>query len=224
MIIRVARHGQPTLNDLPPGANHEFPPKDYALSVLGVEQAHCLGRFLRDDGFHGRIISSPLLRTVETADAVAEECGLRFYLEPRLQEMRYYTTPYEGQPFEVLRREFPRIADDASLPWPWMVDNPDEQIEQVRMRVNEFVDELLANPPADDVLLVGHGASIQSLKWNFFERIGYEGEGRHNWNCSLSKFEIEPDGACKVIDVARYDFMPDEIVTSNARKLGEPEA
>ena len=219
MIIRFARHGQPAITGLPPGTNHEFPPMDLELSVLGVEQAHRLGRHLKNEGFRGRIISSPLVRTVTTADIIAEECGLTFYLEPRMQEMRIYTAPYMGLNIDQIRKAFPRLAEDATLPWPWTVEDPNEQVEQVFIRVNELVKELLANPPSDDVLLIGHGATMGALKRFFFKRSGHEVDSPNYWNCALSRYDVAPDGSAVMVELARYDFMPDEMVTSNKRHL-----
>ena len=223
MILRFARHGQPALEGMPRGANHELPPGDYPLSRQGLEQAHCLGRHLRNEGFRGLILSSPYARTAETADAVAAECGLRFYLEPRLQEMRFYPEPpCPGMTIDELRANYPRVAPDATLDWPWLTPGGKEELDTVRARVDRFLAELLEAPPAEDILLFGHGASIQSLKWNLFARCGYDGPDHHNWNCSISRFDITPQGV-KMVELARYDFMPQEIITSNKRLFGDPE-
>lgn len=223
MIIRFARHGQPAFGEILPGVNHELPPGDYVLSALGIEQAHYLGKHLKAEGFKGMIISSPYARTVETANAVAEECDLEFYLEPRLQEMRFYPEPpCPGMTANEIRSKFPRLAPDAELAWPWVTPGGVEELECVRKRVDAYVEELLANPPAQDILLVGHGASIQSLKWNFFARTGYTGKDNHNWNASLSRFDFE-NGTVKMVELARYDFIPIEKVTSNKRLFGDPE-
>ena len=224
MILRFARHGQPALAGMPQGANHEFPPGDYVLSPLGIKQAEFLGQHLKNIGFKGMIISSPYARTVETASIAAAVCGLDIYLEPRIQEMRFYPEPpCPGMTLEELRAEFPNIAADAKLEYPWMTPGGAEELDAVRARVDKYVEELIANPPAEDVLLFGHGASLQSLKWNFYARTGYTGKDHHNWNCSMSTVEIDDDGNSKLIEIARYDFMPLEFVTSNKRLFGDPE-
>ena len=138
---------------------------------------------------------------------------MRFYPEP----------PCPGLTLEELRQNYPNIAQDATLEYPWMTPGGVEVLDTVRARVDKYIEELIANPPADDVLLVGHGASIQSFKWNFYERCNYTGKDRHNWNCSLSTFEVDKNGKATMIEVARYDFMPIEIVTSNKRVYGDPE-
>ena len=224
MIIRFARHGQPALEGMPKGGNYEFPAGDYVLSPLGRKQAEFLGEHLKKSGFKGKVISSPYARTAETASIAAQICGLDIYFEPRIQEMRFYPEPpCPGLTLEELRKSFPNVASDAVLEYPWMTPGGEEVLETVRARVDAYVEELIANPPAEDVLLFGHGASIQSLKWNFYERCGYTGKDRHNWNCSLSGFEVDRDGKAVMIEVARYDFIPIEYVTSNKRVFGDPE-
>ena len=138
---------------------------------------------------------------------------MRFYPEP----------PCPGMTLEILRQNYPNIAPDAELAYPWMTPGGEEVLDAVRARVDKYVEELIAYPPADDVLLVGHGASLQSLKWNFYERSGYTGKDHHNWNCSMSTFKVDASGKAEMIEVARYDYIPLEFVTSNKRKFGDPE-
>ena len=223
MILRFARHGQPALEGMPPGANHELPPGDYPLSALGRKQAEYLGKHLKECGFNGRIIASPYARTAETASIVANICGLSFYLEPRIQEMRFYPDPpCPGMTLEELHRNYAEVAADAELIYPWLTPGGIEELDAVRKRVDKYIAELFREPPADDVLLVGHGASIQSLKWNLFERSGYTGKDRHNWNCSVSAFKIIPDGSAEMLELACCDFIPQDFITSNKRLFGDP--
>ena len=228
MKIRFARHGQPFLDDLPPGTDYEFPPDDPVLTELGKEQAHCLGRHLKAEGFKGRIISSPFLRTAGTADIVAQECGLKFYLEPRIQEMRCFTFPYMGFRLNKLHVFFKNLSSRARLRWPWMVDDFNESSQgdrersfiYVRARVRAFLDELVANPPAEDVLLIVHGASCGALRQELIARGAVNGLYK-GWNCSLSRFDIGADGKATCIELDRIDFMPKEIVTSNKKRYLE---
>ena len=225
MIIRFARHGQPFLDDLPPGTDYEFPPNDPILTELGQEQAHCLGRHLKAEGFRGRIISSPLLRTAGTADIVARECGLKFYLDPRMQEMRCYTYPYDGLHLKELRARFKCLASKARLHWPWMVpvaeeEDKDKDFIKVRARARKLLDELVDEPPAEDVLLIGHGASCGALRQELIARGAVNGLYK-GWNCSLSRFDIGADGKATCVELDRIDFMPKEIVTSNKKRYLE---
>lgn len=224
MIIRFARHGQPALEGMSKGANYEFPPGDYVLSPLGRKQAEFLGEHLKKIGFKGKVISSPYARTAETASIAAQVCGLDIYFEPRIQEMRFYPEPpCPGLTIEELRRSYNNVAFDAVLEYPWMTPGGAEQMEAVQTRVNAYVEDLISNPPAEDILLFGHGASVQALKLNFYQRCGYTGKDLHNWNCSLSGFEVSSSGVARMIEVARFDFIPPEYVTSNKRLYGDPE-
>ena len=223
MIVRFARHGQPALSGMPKGGNYEFPPGDPVLTPLGREQAEFLGGYLRRSGFRGRVISSPYARAVETASIVAEACGLDIYLEPRIQEMRFYPDPScPGLTLAELRRNYPNIAPDAVLGHPWITPGGAEGLSAVQARVDGFVAELLAAPPADDILLVAHGAPLHALKVNFLARAKFEGPEGYNWNCSLSSFRIDGDKT-ELLELCRYDFMPTECVTSNRRLFGDPE-
>lgn len=223
MIVRFARHGQPSLAGMPKGINYEFPPGDPVLTPLGREQAEFLGEHLRRNGFRGRVISSPYARTVETASIVAEVCGLDIYLEPRLQEMRFYPDPpCPGLTLAQLHRNYPNIAPDATLTHPWITPGGVEELSAVRSRVDGFVAELLAAPPAEDVLLVAHGAPLYALKANFFARAKYTGAEGYNWNCSLSSVRVDGEKT-EILELSRYDFMPTECVTSNRRLFGDPE-
>ena len=49
MILRITRHGQPAVDDMPKGANYELPDNDYVLTPLGREQAELLGERLKKE-------------------------------------------------------------------------------------------------------------------------------------------------------------------------------
>ena len=129
MILRFARHGQPALDGMPPGANHELPPGDFPLSALGRRQALFLGRHLQSVGFRGTIIASPYARTAETASIAASVCGNVFYPDPRLQDMRVYPAPpCPGMTLEELRRNYENLAPDAVLTFPWLTPGGVEEL------------------------------------------------------------------------------------------------
>ena len=148
MIIRLARHGQPALEDMPKGANFEFPDSDYVLTPLGREQARLLGEHLKKCNFNGKVISSPYARTMETASIAAAVCGLAVTPDPGLQEMRFYPEPpCPGLTLEEMRASYPNIAPDAVLKHPWMVEKGPEEVQDVRDRVFPWLENLIAAPP-----------------------------------------------------------------------------
>lgn len=226
MLIHVTRHGQPVLGDMPAGTDTEFPPGDPALTALGRRQAEWLGRRLLQLGFHGTIYSSPYRRTLETAEVVAAivDCGI--VAEPYLQEY----VQVEGVPtFDALTLEkaqalYPHVRTDTVLPCPWLASGP-ESFEDVVVRVTPFVDRLVKQP-AGDVLLVGHGATVGASRDVLWAHSGHgtpAGHG-HNWNCSLSTYEVNGPGHITCIRFSDFSHMPEAEITSNATSFHDMRA
>lgn len=224
MIIHIARHGQPALNGLPPGTDHEFPPGDYPLSALGLHQAELLGGFLKAEGFHGKIISSPYLRTMETASVVGSVCGLSVFMDPRFQERRFYLEPpCTGSTLEELRHRFSNIDPTAELQFPWIIPGGIEPRENVLDRVNSLLEDLLSDPSGCDVLLVGHGASVSAAMQNLGARADFTGNLGSSWNCAIGTFEVGSAGTIRLRRTLYIGYMPTEFITSNLKHWGDPE-
>lgn len=216
MIIHTARHGQPVLDTLPSGSDHEYPPGDFPLSALGRHQAELLGTFLKSEGFHGKVFSSPYLRTMETASIVAETCGLSVFPEPRIQERLFYPEPpCPGLNREELKKLFANLDPAAELEYPWIIPKGIEQMEDVGLRVHSFLDDLLADPPGSDVLLIGHGATVHTIMQDLADRAGFSGDVGRTWNCAVGSFEADPDGTIRLLRTLYADFIPVESITSN---------
>lgn len=224
MIIYLTRHGQPAVDQMKPGSDYEFPDGDYLLTALGQEQAAYLGKHLKSRNFSGKIISSPYARTMETASIVAGICGVTVFTEARFQEKRFAPGPKcPGMTLEELKERYPNVDPAATLPSPWILpQGPEETWEEVMARVYSFLDELIAEPPAPEVLLVGHGASIGATVRYVLDKTGFTGDRGYNWNASLSCFEVDEKGRLSVREFHRIDFMPLEKVTSNRRVYGDP--
>ena len=73
LIGILVRHGDTDIND----ANQFRSRLDPPLNEEGVKQAESLAKAMKDSGTEvERIIAGPLLRTVQTADIIAEQYGL----------------------------------------------------------------------------------------------------------------------------------------------------
>ena len=224
MIIYLTRHGQPALENMPKGADYELPDGDYVLTPQGREQARCLGECLKQKNFSGKIFSSPYARTMETASIVAGICGLDVTPEPAIQEMRFDPElPIPGMTLEELRQNYPNISSQAELAHPWLVPHGPESKEDVALRVEPFLKKLIADPPAPEVLLVGHGASVGATKRFMLARAEFSGTVGITWNAALSTFKISPGGNIEIIKFDDVEFMPVEIITSNKRLYTDPE-
>ena len=215
MTIYVTRHGQPALEGLSPGLDHESPPGDPALMDLGIEQARLLGAYLRSRSFTGKIYASPYRRTLYTAAEVAQATGTCIYPEKAIQEY----VPFPGTPeFPALRLPemaalFDAVSPDAVLDDPWLFSGP-ESTEEVERRVAPFLERLMHSGERE-VLLVGHGASVGACKRLLFRAGNLPCEARHNWNCSLSAFVVEEGRTTEVALNCDVSFMPLQLVTSN---------
>ena len=224
MRIYLARHGQPALDNMAKGSDYELPDGDYVLTALGREQAALLGKRLKEMHFSGKVFSSPYARTMETASIAAAVCDLEVFPEPRLQEMRFAPEPpCPGMTLEELKANYPNMAAASTLSYPWMLPDGPEVVEDVRNRVFPYIAELIAAPPAREVLLVGHGATVGAIKHFMIAQAGFTGYPGYNWNASLCTFDVTDSGKVAIVELNTIDFMPLEKVTSNKRLYGDPE-
>jgi len=211
MIIHITRHGQPAMRGLPPGTDHEYPPGDPVLSVLGRRQAAWLGERLAALGFRGTIYSSPYRRTLETAQVIAECTDSVVFPDATLQEY----VPNPGVPdFQPLskgemRGLYPCVNPAVTLCRPWFVSGPEGR-EEVRQRLRPFLDRLLATQ-ARQTLLVGHGATVHGLVSLLVPDHDQSGErgSAMNWNCSLTTIDVGDEGVRRTRDFDVSHLPPD---------------
>jgi broad specificity phosphatase PhoE len=132
---------------------------DPPLSEDGIIQAEQLANRLRGENIT-HIFASPFLRTVQTANAIAQALDLSIKLETGLSEWlnpAWMTEDPEKLPTQTLASLFPRI--DTSYT-PQIVAKYPETQEQVRERSGQTARCLAAGFFPHDILLVAHGASV----------------------------------------------------------------
>lgn len=157
-IVWIARHGNRLDFVNPDWFLTAERPYDPPLSDDGVLQAKALGERLVGEGI-SHIFASPFLRTVQTANQVAEALNLPIKLESGLSEWlnaSWMPTVPERLPIEVLAEQYPRI--DLSYT-SRVVANYPETSEEALERSGETARRLAAEF-SQDILLVGHGASV----------------------------------------------------------------
>jgi broad specificity phosphatase PhoE len=133
---------------------------DPPLSEDGFLQAQQLANRLKREKID-RIFASPFLRTVQTANAVAEVLDLPIKLETGLSEWlnpAWMAEEPKRLATEELAELFPRI--DTSYT-PRIAAIYPETHEQAQTRSGETARCLAAEFSSEDILLVGHGASVQ---------------------------------------------------------------
>ncbi|WP_405618586.1 bifunctional RNase H/acid phosphatase [Streptomyces sp. NBC_01508] len=134
---------------------------DPELSAVGRRQADAVATALAARGTIQAVVSSPLRRCRETADAVATRLGLAVGIEDGLRETDFGA--WEGLTFTEVRE---RYADDLSA---WLA-SPDvaptgggESFTSVATRVAASRDALLARHPGRTVLVVTHVTPVKTL-------------------------------------------------------------
>ncbi|RMF45324.1 MAG: histidine phosphatase family protein [Anaerolineae bacterium] len=177
----ILRHGQ-SQADL---ENRFEGRADFPLTALGRAQAHAVVEWMALYWQPKQIWSSPLQRTLATAQVVAHAFGLEVQTDPDLQEW------HKGVLDGMLREEANRL-----YPPPQHPRGPDDPIQdgesarQVYQRAARFWERLQEIVTPDDyVLIVSHGGLINMLYRVFLglpverEDIGFStgDTGMHLW-------------------------------------------
>ena len=187
MKLYVARHGQTLWNTQKRMQGWE----NSDLTDLGKNQAKLLGKALADIEFN-QVISSPLGRTIETANLIIGHRDLRVITNDNFKEMGFGS--WEGQTPDILKatylEQYSTLWADASKYTP--VDG--ETFDQVLTRIKQGLNQIVSKNPSGNVLLVTHGMVIQILlmyaKGLSFSRLW---DRKVVYPTSLSILEITPD-------------------------------
>lgn len=162
--VLLLRHGQTPMSVAGVFSGRSDP----ELTDLGLRQAQCAAEFLahrRDGGEQiDRIISSPLTRTRQTADAAASALGIGVGVDDNLIETDF--GQWEGLTFDEVRRRWPQDhaawASDTSVP-----TAGGESMGAVEQRCSSLLADLASRPGETSgprtVLLVSHVSPIKAI-------------------------------------------------------------
>ena len=151
VTLLFIRHGQTTWNA---AGRMQGQTDDIPLTALGHAQAATAAEELAGHR-PGALLSSDLLRARQTAEHCARTTGLPVTTTPRLREQGYGVL--EGRP----SRELWDVVDWTDPHW---AAEGGESLAQLHARVEAFLGELAAGPPADVVALVTHGDTIRAAQ------------------------------------------------------------
>jgi len=213
-LILITRHCQQTGGAGDPSFIRPIP-DDAGISPLGIKQAKNLGKELKRLHFKGKIYTSPYFRCVATGSYAAQECGSTVYPDARIQQRsrrKGGNLKKGGATLAQLRKLFPaQIAPDAVLADDWLNKNAETMPGQ-RARIKVALEQILAENPGMDIMIVSHGSAVPEYCFNL------TGKKNKNfvWNCALFKFAINEKGQVRYLG---YDisFMPENEVTSNLK-------
>jgi broad specificity phosphatase PhoE len=151
LTLLLVRHGQSQWNaaGLMQGQTAHVP-----LTPLGHQQATAAAAELARLR-PGALLTSDLLRAVQTAEHCAAATGLAPQTTPALREQAYGVL--EGRP----SRELWDVVDWTDPHW----SAPGgESLAELHARVAAFLEDLAAEPPADVIALVTHGDTIRAAQ------------------------------------------------------------
>ena len=154
-VTVLLRHGQTPMSVQKRYAGRT----DVPLTDVGAQQAAAAAKRLASADL-GAIVASPLLRTVQTAQAVAAVTGAAVVTDDGFRETDFGA--WEGLTFAEVRERWPSemtawLADPAVAP-------PDgESFAQVSERVTAALHRVLAERAGQAVLIVSHVTPIKTL-------------------------------------------------------------
>jgi broad specificity phosphatase PhoE/ribonuclease HI len=133
---------------------------DPAMTPLGQQQVKNAAALLANRGGIDVIVSSPMLRTRESAAMVAEVLGLTFEIEPGLAEADF--GEWDGLTFAEVRERWPAEMN-AWLTSTAVAPPGGESFDAVLARVRRTRDRLLRTYGGQTVLAVTHVSPIKLL-------------------------------------------------------------
>ena len=239
MKIYVTRHGQVLPTKF--YKNVQFPAGDMPITELGHMQAKRLGEYMKHIGFTGKIYSSPYIRTLETAEIIADCTGSEIIPWAPMREIVNCVEnilPFNGLTLDEIRTRFRHISEECTLSYPWWTVDYETE-EDVFTRLKKGFEALDLK---EDAMFVGHGASLEGL----IEVLGIPHTGGLPYNCCFSMYDTENKKNFKYMDDAHLPYklrtfnsvlkyeedakvienilnqgieIPDEIKTTNSAKL-----
>jgi len=185
--IILVRHGQTEWNRVERFRGRA----DVPLNETGLTQAEATGRRVAAQWRPSAIYTSPLSRSVKTAEAIARHHQLEAQIHSGLADIDY--GEWQGLTPEEARQRWPEDID-AWYSRPHMAHIPGgETLDDLRRRAMHTVNELAARHAGETIVLVGHTVINRIIL------LGVLGLGNHRfWHlkqdtCAINVFESEND-------------------------------
>jgi ribonuclease H / adenosylcobalamin/alpha-ribazole phosphatase len=154
-VTLLLRHGQTPMSVQKRYAGRS----DVPLTDAGVQQAAASAKRLASAGF-GVIVTSPLLRTVQTAQEVAAVTGAAVVTDDGFRETDFGA--WEGLTFAEVRERWPAELAEW-LADPEVAPPGGESFTDVSARVTAALHRVLAARAGQRVLIVSHVTPIKTL-------------------------------------------------------------
>jgi alpha-ribazole phosphatase len=190
MKLFLIRHGQTAWNIARRYQGHS----DVPLNETGQKQAKALSDRFSTQHIDA-IYSSDLSRATETASAILQKSGYNPDLHPdaRLREVNF--GDWEGMTYNEIKEKYPKALLERENDIYKSAPPNGETLEQLTMRVQSLLAELLAKHENQTVLAVAHGGVLRvllccalglhpTMYWQFYMS-----------TASVSEVSFYPDGA-----------------------------
>jgi probable phosphoglycerate mutase len=165
LTVHLVRHGETAWN-----REHRTQGwTDIPLNTTGLEQARAAAAALAGRPI-GAVISSDLSRARATAEPIAAEARVALRFEPALRERGFGAA--EGKLDVEIQREFVGRLQGRWTDPDFRFDGGESR-RDVYVRVGGFLAQLLAAPPAEEIVLVSHGGALRVAR-AFLEGIPIE--------------------------------------------------
>ena len=176
MKLYIARHGETPWNV----ENRVSGRTDVPLTERGLQQAQELAKNAMGKGIEV-IISSPLLRARQTAQAVSDAIGVPVLIDERLMELDF--GKFEGGPrsdpdFQYTRAQFPTRYPGG------------ESAFQLAHRVYSALEDVKRKYDGKTVLLVCHGGVCRMVRSYFMDLTNDEYSYYFAPNAELVEYEL----------------------------------
>lgn len=193
MKLILVRHGEThwnTLNKLQSFTDNE-------LNANGHSQAKKTALKLKNIPID-KIISSPLIRAIQTAEPLAKQHTLEVEIDQRITERNY--GELEGQNYLELVEFMKPIIKEGNF----SKYNIEEPLE-FKKRINSFWEELHSNYFGKTIVLVSHSGTFKMLL-SIIQRESYEIMRKkiHKTNASISTIEFSEPNVISLLDIG-YD-------------------
>ena len=133
----------------------------FPLTEEGREEASLIAGQLKEKARIDRIISSPLLRAVQTAEPFGRVFGLDVETDDRLTE--HHLGRFSGMSYDEVKA----LADYESVTlkrWSWFPEGGGESYSDVAGRIKSFLYSMQELEPETSVLVITHAVALRLVE------------------------------------------------------------
>lgn len=197
MKIYILRHGETALNAK--GVMQGW--LDEPLNENGRKLAALSGQAMKGIRFD-RCISSPFVRATETAEILLRESGnaANIAIDDRIREIHF--GDLEGKSLSEMGEEGYKFNMD---PFRFVGFPNGERIQDVCIRTQSFLKELIAKDDGKTYLISTHGCAMRAMVNYLKDDPSDYWYGHGPYNCSFTIIEVEGDKA-RITDVDKVYY------------------